>query len=440
MRVRASVSTGGLTATSRKRSFHAEGDQSVSADRGGRPWHTTRGPRRASRPSRWARCRARRGCRRPTRTTTRGASTREELEAEQDAAVDRLDRARRGDRGADHLRRRAALVELRDLRDHRHARGDRPGRSPGADGRPVLRDLRRRPQPPAAAADRRPVPLQDLRGRHAREVDRPREQADEAGRDRAVDARAALPARRRGPGLPARAVRGGPRLRVRDGHPPGVRRRRGARVDRLHRGPAGHPRRPAQPVDRRRACCRTSSSSTTACSTRFTAEERTNIGMHTCPGGDRDSVHSADVPYSDLLPSLFQVNVGYFLIQFASEREKDPVLRARSARTAGDDARSCYIGVTNPQNPRVGERAGDLRHARPRRRVHPEGAPRLDRRLRLLAVQHRREAAARLARLRPRRGVPEDRQPRRGHPDGRGGAGGRGPGRRVERVAAAQAA
>src|ERR1700728_3458122 len=51
---------------------------------------------------------------------------------------------------------------------------------------------------------------------------------------------------------------------------------------------------------------------------RFTAEERTRIGVHTCPGGDRDSVHSADVPYSDLLPSMFGINAGYFLIQLAS--------------------------------------------------------------------------------------------------------------------------
>ena len=36
---------------------------------------------------------------------------------------------------------------------------------------------------------------------------------------------------------------------------------------------------------------------------RFTPEERSKIGIHTCPGGDRDSVHSADVPYSDLLPT-----------------------------------------------------------------------------------------------------------------------------------------
>jgi methionine synthase II (cobalamin-independent) len=89
---------------------------------------------------------------------------------------------------------------------------------------------------------------------------------------------------------------------------------------------------------------------------RFTAEERANIGVHTCPGGDRDSVHSADVPYSNLLPSLFQMNAAYFLIQFASEREKEPVLQLigeHSREDANGVAQVCYIGVTNPQNPRV---------------------------------------------------------------------------------------
>lgn len=33
---------------------------------------------------------------------------------------------------------------------------------------------------------------------------------------------------------------------------------------------------------------------------RFSAEERKNIGVHTCPGGDCDSVHSIDVDYSEL--------------------------------------------------------------------------------------------------------------------------------------------
>ena len=38
---------------------------------------------------------------------------------------------------------------------------------------------------------------------------------------------------------------------------------------------------------------------------RFNAEQRQRIGVHTCPGGDKDFTHSADVDYAELLPSLF---------------------------------------------------------------------------------------------------------------------------------------
>ncbi|HEY8685140.1 MAG TPA: hypothetical protein VIO57_06000 [Chloroflexota bacterium] len=89
---------------------------------------------------------------------------------------------------------------------------------------------------------------------------------------------------------------------------------------------------------------------------RFTPQERAVIGVHTCPGGDRDSVHSADVPYGDLLPSMFQLNAGYFLMQMASERDKDPVYQLigqHSREDANGVAQMCYVGVTNPQNPRV---------------------------------------------------------------------------------------
>ena len=89
---------------------------------------------------------------------------------------------------------------------------------------------------------------------------------------------------------------------------------------------------------------------------RFTPEERTKIGIHTCPGGDRDSVHSADVPYANLLPEMFKMNAGYFLIQLASERDKDPVYRmiGECLRDDADGvAQMAYIGVINPLNPRV---------------------------------------------------------------------------------------
>jgi methionine synthase II (cobalamin-independent) len=88
---------------------------------------------------------------------------------------------------------------------------------------------------------------------------------------------------------------------------------------------------------------------------RFSPDDRSRIGVHTCPGGDRDSVHSADVPYNNLLPEMFKLNAGYFLIQLASERDKDSVYEA-IGKHSRDDANGvpqmCYIGVTVTQSPR----------------------------------------------------------------------------------------
>jgi len=89
---------------------------------------------------------------------------------------------------------------------------------------------------------------------------------------------------------------------------------------------------------------------------RFSAAERVNIGVHTCPGGDCDSVHSADVPYNSLLSEMFKLNAGYFLIQFKSERNQEQVYKDIAANLRQDAKgvkQIAYIGVTNPQNPRV---------------------------------------------------------------------------------------
>jgi methionine synthase II (cobalamin-independent) len=89
---------------------------------------------------------------------------------------------------------------------------------------------------------------------------------------------------------------------------------------------------------------------------RFSAEERVDIGIHTCPGGDMDSVHSADVDYAELLPSMFSMNAGYFLMQLASEADKERIYRLVGEHSR-DDANGipqvCFIGVTDPLNPRV---------------------------------------------------------------------------------------
>jgi methionine synthase II (cobalamin-independent) len=89
---------------------------------------------------------------------------------------------------------------------------------------------------------------------------------------------------------------------------------------------------------------------------RFSAEERRSIGIHTCPGGDCDSTHSADVDYAELLPGMFQMNAGYFLMQLASEPDKERVYRLigqYSREDANGVPQVCFIGVINPQNPRV---------------------------------------------------------------------------------------
>lgn len=58
----------------------------------------------------------------------------------------------------------------------------------------------------------------------------------------------------------------------------------------------------------------------------FGPEDRKRIGIHTCPGGDRDSTHSADVDYGELLPDLFRIEAGNFYLQLASEPEPHRVL------------------------------------------------------------------------------------------------------------------
>lgn len=83
----------------------------------------------------------------------------------------------------------------------------------------------------------------------------------------------------------------------------------------------------------------------------FTDDERARIGVHSCPGGDHDSTHSADVPYEALLPSLFRMDVGNFFIELASESDPEPALRLLGANATG--ARRVFVGVTDPIDPRI---------------------------------------------------------------------------------------
>ncbi len=84
---------------------------------------------------------------------------------------------------------------------------------------------------------------------------------------------------------------------------------------------------------------------------RFAPAERARIGVHTCPGGDQDSTHSADVDYAELLPRLFGLHVGSFYIQLASEPDRRRVLGLIREHARADQR--IFVGVIDPINPRV---------------------------------------------------------------------------------------
>ncbi len=83
----------------------------------------------------------------------------------------------------------------------------------------------------------------------------------------------------------------------------------------------------------------------------FSAEERKNIGIHTCPGGDRDSTHSADVDYATLLPSLFELKVGNFYVALAGEKDRKAVLEI--VRDNIKPEQMVFVGVVAPIDPRI---------------------------------------------------------------------------------------
>jgi methionine synthase II (cobalamin-independent) len=84
---------------------------------------------------------------------------------------------------------------------------------------------------------------------------------------------------------------------------------------------------------------------------RFSTAERRRIGVHTCPGGDQDSTHSADVDYAELLPRLFELEAGNFYVQLASEKDRRRVLGLLGKQATGE--RRIFVGVTDPIDPRV---------------------------------------------------------------------------------------
>jgi len=84
---------------------------------------------------------------------------------------------------------------------------------------------------------------------------------------------------------------------------------------------------------------------------RFSVDERARIGVHTCPGGDQDSTHSADVDYAALLPELFAMNVGNVYVMLAGEKEPAGTLDLIAEHLRPEQR--IFVGVIDPIDPSV---------------------------------------------------------------------------------------
>jgi 5-methyltetrahydropteroyltriglutamate--homocysteine methyltransferase len=91
---------------------------------------------------------------------------------------------------------------------------------------------------------------------------------------------------------------------------------------------------------------------------RFSPADRRRIGIHTCPGGDCDSTHSADVDYAELLPSLLELKADNFYIALAGETDRVRVLKI--IRTHLKPQQRIFVGVVAPIDPRI-ERPEEVR-------------------------------------------------------------------------------
>ena len=95
---------------------------------------------------------------------------------------------------------------------------------------------------------------------------------------------------------------------------------------------------------------------------RFKFNEQHRLGVHVCPGsersssspsvflfslgGDQDCYHSFEVDYLQVLPTLFQLHVGNFYLQLASEPDRAKVLAC--IRDNMQPWHRVFVGVVNP--------------------------------------------------------------------------------------------
>lgn len=83
----------------------------------------------------------------------------------------------------------------------------------------------------------------------------------------------------------------------------------------------------------------------------FSEQQRQRIGFHTCPGGDHDSTHSADVDYTELIPLFLTLNSGNFYMQMANEEDPTKALKAIGEHIRPNQ--KVYVGVIDVINEEI---------------------------------------------------------------------------------------
>ena len=178
----------------------------------------------------------------------------------------------------DHRRRAAEVPQLLDLLRPRAAE-HRPGR---------LQDpVRGRPRPPDAAADRRPVPLPAARRQLPRRGPAVRPRAGQAGGHLALGPVASCTRPTRSPATPASSSSTTCCASTRPRSAACLRK--GAHKVQIDFTEG----RLAVKIDPSGDLLHSFIDLNNLALARFSAEDRERIGVHTCPGGDRDSTHSA---------------------------------------------------------------------------------------------------------------------------------------------------
>ncbi|KAN0025003.1 hypothetical protein ACTFIV_009412 [Dictyostelium citrinum] len=77
---------------------------------------------------------------------------------------------------------------------------------------------------------------------------------------------------------------------------------------------------------------------------RFSPDELSNIGVHTCRGGDQGSSHSATINLAEIIPKLLTLKCSRFYIELSAEPNQNQILESVANNIKSDQ--KVFFGVT----------------------------------------------------------------------------------------------